>query len=250
MHVECHMLVAPSDACAVAPLLAFPLSISQVNFVQNLYFPSLEIRKDNSGRLLVDEHMRVLVDEDAGDEACNEVPTDASVELQGRTASTSLLGGRVYALGDCAADQSAPLPPTAQVAEQQADYLAASLNQGLLRDVSANDAVPLPEPVPPSSFPPIPAIFYSKSRGFQYINRGSMSSAGIGDGLVDMTRIARPTIPDGKPATIRGPTLTGAMAFTAWHSYYFSKQYQSLNVVLNVIQSLKSRLFRRDIGRF
>ena len=92
-------------------------------------------------------------------------------------------------------------------------------------------------------------MFYAKSDGFQYVARGSMSSAGLGDGLVDMTRIARPG-KDGKPATIRGPTLTGAMAFTAWHGYYFSKQYQSLNVLLNVLQSWKSRFFRRDISRF
>ena len=76
-----------------------------------------------------------------------------------------------------------------------------------------------------------------------------MSSAGLGDGLVDMTRIARPSR-DGRPASMRGPALTGPMAFTAWHGYYFSKQYQSLNVLLNVVQSLKSRFFRRDISRF
>ena len=103
--------------------------------------------------------------------------------------------------------------------------------------------------VPPSSFPPIPAVFYSKARGFQYINRGSMSSAGLGDGLVDMTRIARPD-GEGKPASTRGPALTGLVAFTAWHGYYFSKQYQSWKVVLNIVQSLKSRLFNRDISRF
>ena len=157
--------------------------------------------------------------------------------------------GTYVAPPKCAANESAPLPPTAQVAEQQADYLAASLNQGLLCGLSPYATVPLPKPVPPSSFPPIPSIFYSKSSGFQYVNRGSMSSAGIGDGLVDMTRIARPG-KDGRPAGMRGPALTGPMAFTAWHGYYFSKQYQSLNVVLNVVQSLKSRLFRRDISRF
>lgn len=226
-------------------MLVWSAGLQQVNFVQNLYSPSLEIRKDTTGRLLVDEHMRVLVTEETDDEA----PMDDDDESESSSAASTLLGGRVYALGDCAADESAPLPPTAQVAEQQADYLAASLNQGLLRGVPANATVPLPTPVPPSSFPPIPAMFYSKSRGFQYINRGSMSSAGIGDGLVDMTRIARPGA-DGKPASVRGPTLTGAVAFTAWHGYYFSKQYQSLNVVLNVVQSLKSRLFRRDISRF
>ena len=232
-------------------LLVWSAGLQQVKFVQNMYSPSVEIQKDRTGRILVDDHMRVLVTEASDDEA----PTDDAeysewvMERAEAAGSTTLLGGRVYAIGDCAANETAPLPPTAQVAEQQADYLAASLNQGLLRDVKPNAMVPLPEPLPPSSFPPIPSMFYSKSRGFQYVNRGSMSSAGIGDGLVDMTRIARPD-KDGKPASMRGPTLTGAMAFTAWHGYYFSKQYQSFNVLLNVVQSLKSRLFRRDISRF
>lgn len=94
------------------------------------------------------------------------------------------------------------------MAEQQADYLAATLNQGLLGGLPPNAIVPLPAPVPPSSFPPIPAVFYSKSRGFQYVNRGSMSSAGLGDGLVDMTRVARPDT-EGRPVAQRGPALTG-----------------------------------------
>ena len=69
-----------------------------------------------------------------------------------------MLGGRVYALGDCAAHFGQPLPPTAQVAEQQADYLAACLNQGLLASLpSAHSTVPLPEPVAPASFPPVPS---------------------------------------------------------------------------------------------
>ena len=238
-------------------LLVWSAGLQQVKFVQNLTTPGIEIRKDRTGRLLVDDHMRVLVDEDEQDDDGDDAaapPTDDDeysgwLVQRAAAAAPTLLDGRVYALGDCAANERAPLPPTAQVAEQQADYLAASLNQGLLRGVAADKPVPLPEPVAPSSFPPIPAVFYSKSQGFQYVNRGSMSSAGIGDGLVDMTRIARPGR-DGKPASIRGPTLTGPMAFTAWHGYYFSKQYQSLNVVLNVVQSLKSRLFRRDISRF
>ena len=232
-------------------LLVWSAGLQQVKFVQNLYSASVEIQKDRTGRIVVNDQMQVLV-EDTDDE--DEAPTDDDeysewLQQRANAASPTLLGGRVYALGDCAADERAPLPPTAQVAEQQADYLAASLNQGLLRALPRDAPVPTPAPVPPSSFPPIPPMFYAKSTGFQYVARGSMSSAGLGDGLVDMTRISRPG-KDGEPLTTRGPTLTGPMAFTAWHGYYFSKQYQSLNVVLNVLQSFKSRLFRRDISRF
>ena len=76
-----------------------------------------------------------------------------------------------------------------------------------------------------------------------------MSSVGFGDGLVDMTKIAKPDA-DGKPESVRGPAITGIVAFTAWHGYYFSKQYQSINVLLNLLQSFKSRFLRRDISRF
>ena len=39
-------------------------------------------------------------------------------------------------------------------------------------------------------------------------------------------------------------------AFTAWHGYYFSRQYTSMNIVLNLLHSFRSRFLRRDIGRF
>merc|ERR1719171_1578387 len=111
--------------------MVWSAGLQQVNFVKNLYSPQFEIRKGAMGRLSVDDHMRILVD--ANDDGEND-QTKAEPD-----ASEPLLGGRVYAIGDCAANERAPLPPTAQVAEQQADYLAACLNQGLLRGVHAYD---------------------------------------------------------------------------------------------------------------
>lgn len=227
-------------------MLVWSAGLQQVNFVRELYSPQFEIRKAINGRLSVDEHMRVLVNETVVDD---DDVLDNVAAADDEPVPAPLLGGRVYAIGDCAVHEAAPLPPTAQVAEQQADYLASCLNQGLLDGLDKVDEVPLPHPVAPSSFPPIPSVFYQKTRGFQYINRGSMSSVGFGDGLVDMTRIAKPD-KEGKPTSVRGPTITGLMASTAWHGYYFSKQYQSINVVLNVLQSFKSRFLRRDISRF
>jgi hypothetical protein len=66
------------------------------------------------------------------DDYDGDVPSDEAA-ASGVSESEALLGGRVYAIGDCAVNEAAPLPPTAQVAEQQADYLAACFNQGLLR---------------------------------------------------------------------------------------------------------------------
>ncbi|MAD24485.1 MAG: hypothetical protein CMO44_09975 [Verrucomicrobiales bacterium] len=242
----------PADERLRFGMLVWAAGLQQVNFVRELYSPQFEIRKGVNGRLVVDQYMRVLINDSADNyDAYEEDEADeaGAAEPAPRT-SPPLLGGRVYAIGDCAANEHMPLPPTAQVAEQQADYLAAALNQGLFRGIeSRKDLVPLPAPVPPSSFPPIPPIFYGKSAGFRYINRGSMSSVGFGDGLIDMTRIATPG-KDGQVSSVRGPAITGLVAFTAWHGYYFSKQYQSINMLLNVIQSFKSRFLRRDISRF
>ena len=44
--------------------------------------------------------------------------------------------------------------------------------------------------------------------------------------------------------------MTGPLAFAAWHGYYFSRQYTSMNIVLNLLHSFRSRFLRRDIGRF
>ena len=57
----------------------------------------------SNGRLLTDDSLRVL--------DSNKIPLD-----------------RIYALGDCSTLITKPLPATAQVANQQANYLAAVLN--------------------------------------------------------------------------------------------------------------------------
>jgi len=239
--------------------LVWSAGLQQVKFVQNLNLRGLELLKGRTGRLSTDEYMRVLYEEE-DDEDQPEPPQDSDAEAHAQWLLDQLpkpiLGGRVYALGDCAEIMTQPLPPTAQVAEQQADYLANCLNQAPFVGLAAPDytglaPLPLPQPVPPSSFPPVPSIFYRKSAGFQYINRGSMSSLGMGGGLVDMTKLNVPASGgDGKPTEVRGPTVTGPLAFAAWHGYYFSRQYTSMNIVLNLLHSFRSRFLRRDIGRF
>ena len=106
-------------------------------------------------------------------------------------------GGRVYAMGDCAANPDAPLAPLASVAEQQADYLAHCFNNTYYDHIVAErkreqqggasssstvsssssfsvSPMPLPDPVLPSSFPPVPSFMFDASRSFRYVTRGSM----------------------------------------------------------------------------
>lgn len=195
--------------------LVWSAGLQQVKFVQKLNLRGMELLKGRTGRLSTDAYMRVLYEEedDIHDEEPPESP-EAYAQWRLEQQPKPVLGGRVYALGDCAEIQTQPLPPTAQVAEQQADYLANCLNQAPFVGLPPPDytglapllaPLPLPQPVPPSSFPPVPSLFYRKSSGFQYINRGSMSSLGMGGGLVDMTKLHVPAPGgDGKPTQVRG----------------------------------------------
>ncbi|GFU12912.1 internal alternative NAD(P)H-ubiquinone oxidoreductase A2, mitochondrial [Nephila pilipes] len=76
-------------------LVVWSTGLSPRPFTQSLKLP-----KNSRGQILVDDYLRVLGDPK----------------------------GDIYALGDCAALESNPLPCTAQVAERQGRYLAKSLN--------------------------------------------------------------------------------------------------------------------------
>lgn len=67
---------------------------------------------------------------------------------------SSKVATSMYAIGDCCANPDKPLPPLAQVAEQQGKYLAAVLNA---KQKQLEEA-PVPEfkrvPTPASAVPP------------------------------------------------------------------------------------------------
>mmetsp|Transcript_9876 Transcript_9876/g.29657 ORF Transcript_9876/g.29657 Transcript_9876/m.29657 type:complete len:490 (+) Transcript_9876:939-2408(+) len=149
---------------------------------------------------------------------------------------------RVFALGDCAADKNAPLPPTASSAEQQGAYLAKCLNQSYAT-CGPEDALSVPEPVTPTAMPndllaPFDAFWDAKSE-FRYVERGKMASMGMWGGVADLTQL-----PGG------GGTLQGVTAFAAWRGAYLSKQVSVANMILIPMFWFKSWLFGRDISRF
>ena len=90
---------------------------------------------------------------------------------------------RVFALGDCAADRTTPLPPTANAAEQQGAYLAKCFNQTYYK-AGADGVMPAkPDPVVPSAMPfawlePLDNLWDARSE-FRYVERGKMASMGM-----------------------------------------------------------------------
>lgn len=91
----------------------------------------------------------------------------------------------MFALGDCACNSTAALPPIASVAEQQGQYLSDCFNlyyKDHPRD--SEDDLPLPGKVPASLGMPFSAIrwMYAKSATFHHYSVGGMASLGFGDG--------------------------------------------------------------------
>lgn len=186
--------------------------MGSIKFVDGCALP----KHDRGGRLLVDEYLRVPG-----------------------------LQGRVFALGDCAGDEAAPLPPLASVAEQQGQYLADCFNEHYASFEPATDAeLPLPGLVSAPVALPFPRFLYPKSAHFQYRSVGAMASMGLFGGVVDMTKA------DVVHTKGSGPTVTGFLAMLAWRGGYLSKQLSWQNMMLVPMFWFKSVVFGRDISRF
>ena len=102
------------------------------------------LEKDKGGRVVVDEYLRAA--------------------------------DRVFALGDCAADRTHPLPPTASAAEQQGAYLAKCFNETYYKSGADGDLPVEPGPVAPSAMPfdwlaPLDNLWTKRSE-FRYVERG------------------------------------------------------------------------------
>lgn len=135
----------------------------------------------------------------------------------------------MFALGDCAADGEKPLPALAQVASQQAQYLAKRLNSDRLEALATADAK--------GSVPP-----------FKYAHLGSMASVGEWKGVFDSPALAKQQSQGEKKDEIDG--LTGFKAFLLWRAAYWTKQVSLRNKILIPMYWFQAMVFGRDIARF
>lgn len=150
------------------------------------------IGRAKNGRLLVDQYCRVLGHE-----------------------------GTIWAIGDCCVNEAQPLPQLAQVAQQQAKYIADHL-------ISSNAAD-------------------QPKNSFRFFSLGSMASVGMFEGIYDGSSVGDPYAPP--PKGLR-PTLRGFWAFCMWRSAYWGKQVSLGNKILIPMYWFKSWMFGRDISKF
>jgi NADH dehydrogenase FAD-containing subunit len=166
-------------------------------------------RSPKTGGIIVDNHFRV------------QLQTQGQSEPKGRAVMQD-----VFALGDCTMLDSIdpPLPATAQVANQEARYLAKQFNKHFDPTRGQFDAES-----------------YSQGAGFDFHSRGVMTFLG------------------GSKAILQGPEtetqgagkkLKGFLAYLIWRGAYLTMTLSWRNKVLIPVQWLTVRIFGRSVSRF
>lgn len=200
-------------------MMVWSAGLAPVRFTEKLDLP----KHPRGGRIIIDDYMRV--------------PGS---------------NGRIFAIGDCAAHETAPLPPTAIVAEQQGQYLGDCFNLYYkdfdVVNMPKDAPLPSPGPVTPALMPLgfleiLDKLLLTAKPEFQYKIRGSMASMGFGGGVADLTQSE--LVPLGERGSIKG-----AAAVVAWRATYWTKQLSWSNMILVPMHWFKALIFGRDISRF
>jgi NADH dehydrogenase FAD-containing subunit len=150
--------------------------------------------------------------------------------------------GRLFALGDCACNQGGPLPATAQVASQQAEFLANSFNIGN-HTIEFENGVQLP-PKKIARRTKLADTISAMSTGeneyvapFQYLDLGILAYTG------KFSALAQLQLSPDKDSSFKAK---GTLGFSLWRSIYLAKQTSGRNQMLVFFDWMKSQLFGRD----
>lgn len=168
-------------------LLVWSTGLAPNPLVQNI----TEAEKDpKTASILTDEHLNVLMKD------------------------TGAPNPDVWAIGDAAIIKGNPLPATAQVANQKAQYLRKKLNR-LVRDRAASEP-------------------------FAFHNAGSLAYLGDWQAVYDRSHA------ESGPKTME----TGRVAWLLWRSAYFTMTLSLKNKILVPTYWFMNWIFGRDLSRF
>ena len=183
-----HSITLTTGKTVPVGMIVWATGLAPSEFITNL---SCE-RDTRSGRILTDEKLRLI-------------GTEMDVY------------DNVYALGDCALVRETNLPCTAQVAKQQAQYLAKSLNR-------YEGTLCLPADAPQFVFRPL----------------GKMAYVGGWRAVADMRLPSK-----GHPEQ----QVSGRLAWLIWRSAYFSMAVSIRNKILIPMYWFLTWIFGRDISK-
>lgn len=185
-------------------------------------------RDAKSGAILVDDHFRVNLTTDKGIDAEVNGDPDHDHDPQPHAYVKD-----VFALGDTTKLKSGALPATAQVANQQALWLAKALNKS-----------------------PDPDTF-AKGKGFTFRNLGVFTYIGGAKAVLQGPPMAERGGKNGKKNgdggvanKASGLNFRGWIAFLLWRGAYLTMTLSWRNKFLVPIQWVAVKLFGRDVSRF
>lgn len=207
-------------------LMVWSTGVKQLPLIKQLA-DQCGFKTHKNGRLVIDDHLRVI-------NITTKTPDDKLLSSSSSGTGTGTGNGhgknvQVFALGDCAANETKPLPLLAQVAAQQGKFLANQLNSS---DSSIKQGG--------GKNPEIKSFIYS--------HLGSMASVGDWKGVYDSTDTTSTSRPGGD--TKHGMSLSGFLAFLLWRGAYLTKQVSIQNKILILMYWFKAFVFGRDISRF
>jgi len=207
----------------------FGLCIWSTGVGPTTFISSLPFAKTGAGRLVVDSHLRVLapIELDVG---VTHIPREKKEEEkfsilaeEKATEQPLEIVPHMYAIGDCCANPSHPLPALAQVAEQQGRYLAASLNY----ERYDPKEMPRKKLTPPGEF--------------VYKSLGNMANLGGYAGILQLSR--------GRPGV--GPlSFSGLVSWLAWRSAYLTRLGSIRKRMLVAFNWTLTLIFGRDMSRW
>lgn len=154
--------------------------------------------------------------------------------------------GKILAFGDCSCicQGGQQLPATAQVASQQGEYLASTMNRKFdMSPTEVKNGVLAPPMIDRKLLSDCIAGISTKNveyaKPFQFLNLGILAYTGGGSALSQVE-----TAPEAPPVL-----ASGKVGNLLWRSVYLSKQVSGRNRLLVLNDWAKKQLFGRDITR-
>ena len=184
-------------------------------------------RDAKTGLILVDDHFRVHLETQPQVQDVKHPENETTQKLQSdqhvaQAPSAEAVMNNVFAIGDTTIMKSGRLPGTAQVANQQALWLAKTLNSH-------------PDP---SSF--------GEVKGFGFKDLGVMTYLGGSKAILQAPNLDSNGNGDGKAK--KG--IKGWVAYLIWRGVYLTMTLSWRNKFLVPIQWLAVKVFGRDVSRF
>lgn len=179
-------------------------------------------RDPRSGVMMVDDHFRVQLETGTGNVGKDQTGALSTDGASKPRQQAKAVMSDVFAIGDNCKLLSGALPATAQVANQQAKFLAQSLNR----------------------YPS--ATAFSSAPGFKFKDLGVMTYLGAAKAVLQ-----GPPVERNRQGKKRGPfNLKGWIAYLTWRGAYLSMTLSWRNMFLIPVQWLAVKIFGRDVSRF